>query len=143
MLIKAITLKPIWAWSIIYGSKLVENRHRRTTYRGRLAIHAGCNHHKPDREAEAKTRALLAARGFTVPKFFPKAVILGTVDLIDCVPYGDVFKGDPWACGPVCWILENPVAFPTPIPAIGKEFLWPCELPDALVMPAPTAELAE
>jgi hypothetical protein len=29
--------------------------------------------------------------------------------------------------GPVCWILENPVWFDQPIPAIGKQRLWEWE----------------
>jgi hypothetical protein len=39
--VKALTMRQPWAWATIYGGKDVENRRRRTAYRGPLLIHAG------------------------------------------------------------------------------------------------------
>jgi hypothetical protein len=39
--VKALTIRPPWAWAVIYRGKDVENRRWRTTYRGPLLIHAG------------------------------------------------------------------------------------------------------
>jgi hypothetical protein len=39
--VKALTVRQPYAWAIAAGGKDVENRTRRTTHRGQLAIHAG------------------------------------------------------------------------------------------------------
>jgi hypothetical protein len=43
--VPALTMHQPWAWAAIYGGKDVENRRRRTAYRGPLLIHAGQNAH--------------------------------------------------------------------------------------------------
>ena len=40
---KAITVRPVWAWAIIYAGKNIENRSWRTHLRGPIAIHASKN----------------------------------------------------------------------------------------------------
>lgn len=37
---KALSVRPPWAWAIAHAGKRIENRSRRTTYRGPIAIHA-------------------------------------------------------------------------------------------------------
>ena len=39
--IRAITVKQPWAFAIVHGGKVIENRSRGTSYRGPIAIHAG------------------------------------------------------------------------------------------------------
>jgi hypothetical protein len=39
--VKALTVRQPWAWAIIHGGKLIENRTQPWAYRGPLAIHAG------------------------------------------------------------------------------------------------------
>jgi hypothetical protein len=97
---KTITVFPIWAWAIIFGPKHVENRFWPTTYRGRLAIHAGVN-----RKAEDDDRAFLDSLVIAVPAGLAGGVILGTVDLVGCEPYAGPLKRDPLACGDYSWIL--------------------------------------
>lgn len=53
--VKALTIRQPWAWATIYGGKDVENRRRRTAYRGPLLIHAGKN---PDPDPGASSRLL-------------------------------------------------------------------------------------
>ncbi len=132
---KAITVSPVWAWAIIFAGKSIENRGWTTPHRGRLAIHAGLN-----RTTEADDRSFLAALGVAQPDVLPSGVILGMVDLIDCLPYGATFKDDPWACGPFCWILENPMPFAEPVPARGQQRLWECRLPKGLSLTTSTKE---
>ena len=132
---KTITVNPIWAWSIIHGPKRIENRGWRTFHRGPLAIHAGRS-----RKTEAEDRAFLEALGVALPDDVPAGVILGTVDLTDCQPFAGPLRADPWACGPWCWILENPRPFITPIPARGQQRLWTCRLPKGLSLTTSTKE---
>jgi hypothetical protein len=77
---KALSIRQPWAWAIICAGKNIENRTRRTNFRGTIAVHASA---KPRREWEfppctlkppPKDKWLLGA-------------IIGFVDLIDCVEY--------------------------------------------------------
>ena len=56
--------------------------------------------------------------------------IIGTVDLIDCVPLEKV-EGQPYANGPWCWIPDNPGPLRRPVPLAGKLGLF--EAPDELL----------
>ncbi len=55
--------------------------------------------------------------------------IIGTVDLIDCVPLEKV-EGQPYANGRRRWILDNPEPLRRPVPRPGKPGLF--EAPDEL-----------
>ena len=125
---KVLSLLQPWAWAIIHGPKRVENRVWRTTHRGRLYIHAG----KSMRALDAADPAEWAAR-FGVP--FPDraalafGAILGSVEVVDCVPVDDV-RGDPWASGPWCWVLADSRPLPVPKPCRGAQRLF--AVPDDL-----------
>ena len=125
---KTITVHPIWAWAIVRGFKRVENRSWPTQYRGRLAIHAGTN-----RKTESADRLFVERLGLRVPGGIAGRAIIGTVDLVACQPYAGEITDDPWACGPWCWILENPRCFFEPIPASGKLSFWTSQIPAALL----------
>jgi hypothetical protein len=56
--------------------------------------------------------------------------ILGRVELVDCVRVERV-AGQPFAEGPWCWILRNPVAFDEPVPYRGAQMLY--DVPDNLI----------
>jgi hypothetical protein len=120
---KALTLYPIWAWLVIHGPKRVENRTWRTTHRGRLAIHAGKS--QPN---EAAIRDRLRRIGVLLPDLLPSQQILGTVDLVDVMPYGPEVSDDPFAEGPVCWILSDPQTLAVPISCRGFCALWNTDL---------------
>ena len=101
--------------------KRVENRTWETSHRGSLLIHAG------------KSKEWLDTWDGPVPDEMPFGVILGVVDVVDCVRWSDVggvtkqypwLKSDQYATGPWCWILENPLRFPKPIPYGGLQGLW-------------------
>jgi hypothetical protein len=56
--------------------------------------------------------------------------IIGTVDLIDCVPLEKV-EVQPYANGRWCWILDNPEPLRRPVPLPGNPGLF--EVPDELL----------
>src|SRR3954453_1170134 len=89
--VKALTVKQPWATLILAGGKDVENRSRRTHYRGPLAIHVSQSMSSltdsKNQEAlrhvspELMHLALLA----TSKTYNHRGYFLGTVDLVDCV----------------------------------------------------------
>src|SRR5258708_38096209 len=75
---KALSIQQPWAWAILAGVKTVENRTWRTFHRGPLLIHAS---KKP---WTGKADLL----GHVPPGKLPIGVLLGTVEVLDCVPIG-------------------------------------------------------
>lgn len=120
---KALTVKQPWSSLIIRGGKDIENRAWRTNYRGVVAIHSSAKLERSEMED-----ACGLMRGF-VPRFsaerfeldiFPVGVILGTVEIVDCVKTSD----SPWFCGDFGFVLRNAVAFERPIPCRGALLFW-------------------
>lgn len=111
--------------------KFVENRSRRFNYRGPLAIHAG------------KGTQYLSRQELT--RYVTGAVI-GIVTVVDCIDIATAFGlvltgrrdlvflkgkrtieeivGHKHTSGPFALVLEDPIKFPTPLPAVGKLGLW-------------------
>jgi len=124
--LKVLTIPQPWAILIINGVKDVENRSRRTHYRGPLLIHSAKSFGRANEEAVLDT---IQTRGINVidaillcsPRWAPRGFILGTVEVVDCVQDGS----SEWAEeGKWHWILENPQPFPEPIPWRGRQGLW-------------------
>ena len=70
------------AWLIVNGFKDVENRSRRTNYRGPILIHAGLN---PANFSEKEVNRIKLRHGVTVPDELDIGGIIGVVDMVDCV----------------------------------------------------------
>jgi hypothetical protein len=83
--LKAITVKPVWAWAIIYAGKNIENRSWRTNIRGLIAIHASKNLTR--REYEESKKLLPRRWRNELPAYenLSRGVIIGVVELVDCV----------------------------------------------------------
>ncbi len=118
---KCLTVCQPWAWAIIHGPKRIENRTWPTNYRGPLIIHAG------------KSRQWLGTEGDSLPDLpdydqLEYGAILGTVTLVDCVPYAER-AGEAFAEGPWCWILVDPKPLPAPVPYKGAMGLF--EVPES------------
>ena len=58
-------------------------------------------------------------------KIIPRGAIVGEVTLTGCVTESD----NPWFTGPYGWTLENPIAYPEPIPWKGKLGFFEVALP--------------
>lgn len=114
---KAITLIQPWASLICDGRKKIETRSWPTSFRGRIAIHAGM---KVDRDACIKF-------GYD-PDKIETGKVLCTAVLVQCVQfpsskappddYGDFAPGR-WG-----WILKEVKVLNNPKPAKGKLGLW-------------------
>lgn len=100
---KALTIRQPWAWAIVAGYKHVENRSRRTNYRGPILIHAG---------------AQLDSAGFKflwrvglykkLPADLPTGGLIGTVQVVDCISRSE----SEWAFpGNWHWVLKRPREF--------------------------------
>lgn len=91
---RVLSLHPEWAWEIVFGSKTVEYRSWATRYRGRMLIHASTHASPPE---------------------YPRSVILGSVELVDCVEEAGEFD----------WMLREPRALETPVRNVsGKLKVW-------------------
>ncbi len=114
-----------FASAIIEGIKDVENR-TWVVRTGPLAIMAGKSTAWLN-DVTPKQRELMN------PLFpfenLPYGMILGTVDVVDIRDLTACFMtGNPWAFGPVGWILRNPRKLVTPIPFRGRQGIF--EIPD-------------
>jgi hypothetical protein len=127
---KCLSVNQPWATLIMLGHKQYETRTWSTRYRGPLAIHAS----KQFPEAAAQLcqtepfRTLLREAGFHHGADLPRGRILGTVQLLDCVPVRSVLAtlsekekalGD-FLCGRHVLRLGQPLPLERPIMMTGK-----------------------
>lgn len=161
---KALTLTQPYASLVIWEEKWLETRSWSTTYRGPLAIHAAKA--IPSDLMERMKDECLNSRGWfwdafkrnwiAYPTALPRGAVLGTVELVNCVPvervhvvrtmdlqrteihhgeylagYQDEAFGD-FSPGRYAWVLGNPVRFEQPIPARGALGLWEWQPPQEL-----------
>lgn len=122
---KAITIKQPWASLIVSGQKDIENRTWKTSFRGRVLIHAGMksdNHW--DSPVYEKVDSFLReiSKGGTDWSNYHHGAIIGSVEIVDCV------RNHPsvWAeKGVWNWVLANPIKFGRPVEGVkGKLSFW-------------------
>jgi hypothetical protein len=121
--LKAITVKPIWAWAIIYAGKNIENRSRRTHIRGPVAIHASKNMSRSEYEKAKELFPRRCRNKLPAYEDLPRGVIIGIAEIIDCVTESksEWFIGDDrYGYG---YVLKNqrPVKL---IPCSGAQNFW-------------------
>ncbi len=119
---RALTIKQPWAELIITGLKDVENRSRRTAFRGRFAVHAGLRRADFDDldldQMPPKYRKPITAAWL---RHNDPGRVLGTIELVDCVQD----SSSPWAIdGYWHWVLRNPRPYTRSVPAKGQLGLW-------------------
>jgi hypothetical protein len=94
----ALSVRQPWAWLICAGFKDIENRSRRTHYRGPLLIHAGL-------KVADVGRHITELHGLKLPAELETGGIVGIVDVVDCVEE----HPSPWFAGTgYGWVLANP-----------------------------------
>lgn len=134
---KALSIKQPFAWLIVNGHKLIENRTWRVPlyfhFGDKLAIHAS---KKFDHAGYGWVKDTFPGLPMPQPEEFVKGALVGEVDLIHCFTKDDfqehvVIKqavGEPspladydtrWFTGPFGWFFANPVAYQVPIPRTG------------------------
>ena len=103
---KALSIRPPWAWAIIHGGKDVENRRLRTRFRGRFLVHASLSVDPADFErAAAALRAADARAIVPCADEFARGGIIGSVELVD---FADRHDSVWYAPGAFAWILRKP-----------------------------------
>lgn len=123
---KVLSVKQPWAALLVNGIKDIENRTRRTTFRGRILIHASKAQKSEfiadfltGEQAKAVCEAKIEDSDFG--KSLVRGMIIGSIEIYDCV------KNDSsiWAEKNVWnWKVRKPILFKKPIPAKGKLGLW-------------------
>ncbi|WP_406646950.1 ASCH domain-containing protein [Aliisedimentitalea scapharcae] len=113
---RALSIRQPWAWAILNAGKDVENRPRRSHYRGPICLHAS-------RYSSMKgfNEFVDFARGMEPedwpdgvwvpdPDDFQRGGIIGTAEIVDCIE----ISNSPWFLGPYGLVLRNV----TPVPFI-------------------------
>jgi hypothetical protein len=112
-----LTIRQPWASATFHAGKSVENRRRRTHYRGRLWIHAGTFSRREQADQWAADHDL-----WLPEEPLPRGVILGSVELVDCINDSD----SAWALPDhYHWLLRSPMQLVRPVPHSGSlGFSW-------------------
>jgi hypothetical protein len=123
--VRALTVKQPMAHAILHLGKDVENRSRRTHYRGPLLIHASAHRERNPREVLAPYLDPLPSDQSL--RNLPTRCIVGVVNVVDCVRNSK----SKWATrGEWHWVLEKP-SIVEPIECTGRLGLW---IPPAKVL---------
>ena len=115
----AISLRSAWAWAVCHAGKRIENRSWTTPYRGLLWVHASAQPPSPSERAALKKHGL--------PEAPQRSALVALCRLTDIVRHNSKkgpTKGDPWAMGPFCWILDEVRVTPEPVLMPGRLSLW-------------------
>lgn len=142
---KGVTIHQPFATAIALGAKRIETRSWRTNYRGPIAIHAGKRRRIRElREMQGQPHWQAAlSRYFDFTEDLPFGAFVATAYLQLCIPVEKVDPsmlveirhsptGRPWderdlgnySPGRYCWILDNVLPLPEPIPHRGQQGLW-------------------
>lgn len=108
---RAITIRQPWAWAIVAGYNDVENRTRRTNFRGQLLVHAAV-------DLDPTGFEFLWENGLykKLPFDLPRGGLIGMVDVVDCTRGYD----SDWAlAGSWHWVLRRPREFKGVLPCRG------------------------
>ena len=101
---KAISIRQPWAWLIVTGKKDIENRSWKTSYRGKLLIHAS------SKFADVSLSKIEDRYGVKVPPMEEMRLggIVGECELVDCV----TAHRSKWFFGPYGFVLKNSKPLP-------------------------------
>ena len=104
---KTLSIRQPWAWLIVYGGKDIENRSRRTNFRGRFLVHASQG---MTRQEYNMATWIAGPLGVTIPPFeeLLRGGIIGSVELVDCLEV----SSSPWYMGEKGYLLRDPRPLP-------------------------------
>ena len=121
---RALTLRPVWAYSVARLGKRIENRtwEPPSIVRGqRIAIHAGLR--KADR-AERETVAVLRALGYVVPDDLPRGCVVAVARIAGWRHSSRPEVDGGWWIGPGGWELDDVGTLASPVPCKGLLGVW-------------------
>ena len=120
-MVKIISVRQPWAWLIVAGHKDIENRTWRTSYRGRLLVHASLAT-EPD-DFPVQREWIENWTGIVIPEDLPRGAIVGSATLTDVLDMNDPggrLCFSPWFEGPYGFHMADAVEFAEPIPCRGQ-----------------------
>ena len=125
---KVLSVRQPWAALLVTGIKDVENRTRRTHFRGRILIHASAAKYTGALDDYLSADQLVAFEKWRADMgkeqsgiSIDTGCIIGSVEIYDCVRK----DSSVWAESQVWnWKVRNPIVLRKPIPAKGKLGLW-------------------
>ena len=125
-IMKAISIRPPWAWAILNAKKDIENRTWRTKILGTVAVHASQTMRRSE-YAEALRKIKTVSPRVKVPPYesMSRGAIIGVVDIVGCEP---TTKSKWHARGHYGFLLANPRALRRPVPCKGSLSFW--EVPE-------------
>lgn len=148
--IRGLTLWRPWAAAIVHGPKRVENRSwapsKRLIDAGLwIAIHAGFSWDQDGArsayEAWPAVREVVphstCAFESSWPTYWRRQGVVGVARVIEASDVNWIeANDDPWAVGPIVWVLTDITALRQPIPCRGAQGLWTLP-PEVLAAVAP------
>ncbi|CAF2388535.1 unnamed protein product [Rotaria sp. Silwood2] len=127
-----LTMHQPWASLLIRGIKMHEGRSWYTSHRGRLWIHAAAK--EPDQETILSMEEFYKARNnsdneIDFPTEFPTSVLLGCVDVIDCLDRSTYLEQYPdgESDSDFVFICENPQELFFKLPMRGQHKIYKME----------------
>lgn len=112
----ALSIRQPWVDLILIGVKTIENRTKRTHFRGTILLHASATLASSEYiDWYVKTARKFNLLGKNAEYEPDVGAILGLVDIVDCVQESE----SPFFEGPFGWVLKNPRRFKKPIPYKG------------------------
>lgn len=107
----ALSIRHPWAWLILHAGKDIENRSRRTNYRGEFLIHASgtCTRRDWIEAARYYESVMLMGECSAEAGAIPHRLdlecggIVGIAEIVGCVSESD----SPWFFGPRGYVLPN------------------------------------
>lgn len=127
---KVLSVKQPWAYLLVSGIKDIENRPRRTHFRGRILIHASAkadvkreDFHTLLTTSQWNYLSVVESLKMVGSNFiYEPSAIIGSVEIVDCVENHPSI----WAVeGQYHYVIANPILFDTPITGVkGQLGLW-------------------
>lgn len=117
-----------WAWALVSGVKLFENRTWSTDHRGVLWIHASSSPASPEAGRILTDLCRVPAKELCSPLALARGEVIGCVYLEDVWTQKEVPRwawANILAAGPVVFFLSAAATLKEPIPAKGALGLWP------------------
>lgn len=109
--VRVLSVQQPWAWAIVEGHKLVENRTWTTRYRGPVLIHAGVTVRGPEIEYLRKEFRLKPPSRSEIDR----GCIVGVAELVDVVTRKNAKRYGRWFTGEYGWVLQEAVTLRKPV----------------------------